>query len=162
MERFFRWGGQYDLGFAAATLDVTKYTKGSKGTLVSLGLQSDVPFGVLTGTLIQTGTNISDVANERGLVVSGGVSLDWADSNYNQSFFGVSSAQSASSGLRRYSAGSGLKSANATLGLAKPLGPNWGITGEVTYSKLLGDAADSPITKKDSSLTYSVGVGFNF
>lgn len=158
----FSLGGQYDLGFAAATIDVTKFAKGSQGTLVSLGLQSDVPFGVLTGTLIRTGTNISDLENDRGWVFTGGVSLDWADSNYNQSFFGVTSAQSASSGLRQFSAGSGLKSANATIGVSKILGPNWGVTGEVTYSRLLGDAADSPITRKESSLTYSLSVGFDF
>lgn len=155
-------GAQYDLGFGAATVDVTKFTKGSEGTLVTLGLQSDVPFGVLSGTLLRTGTNIPDVQNERDFVLTGGISLTWADSRYNQAFYGVTSAQSASSGLKQFNAGAGPAIGNVTFGVTKPLGPNWGITGEVTYSKLFGDAADSPITKRDDFLSYSLGVGFNF
>jgi len=155
-------GMQYDLGGLVATADVRKFTSGSKGTLVSFGLQSEVPFGVALGALLPTGTNISEVGNERGLVLTGGMSVDWGDEKYNQSFFGVNAAQSASSGLTQYSAGSGAKSVNLDLGFAKPLGKNWGLTGGVTYSRLLGDVADSPLVKSDNSLSASLFVGFNF
>lgn len=155
-------GTQYDLGGVVATADVQKFLSGSEGTLVSFGLQSEVPFGVVRGLLLPTGTNISDTVDERGLALIGGISADWADGNYNQSFFGVTPTQSARSGLQTYSAGSGFKSVNVEFGFAKPLGKNWGLTGIATYSKLLGDAADSPVVKSDDSLSAQLFVGFNF
>jgi len=155
-------GAQYDLGFAIATADVRKFLDGSEGTLVTLGLQSEVPFGVVRGALVPTGTNPRDAFNERGLLLTGGVSVDWADGDYNQAFFGVDAAQSTSSGLRQFSAGSGVKSVNVDLGFAKPLGRNWGLTGGVTYSRLLGDAADSPIVQTEDSVSATLAVGFSF
>ena len=155
-------GTQYDLGGVVATADVQKFLSGSEGTLVSFGLQTEVPFGVVRGLLVPTGTNIGDSVNERGLALIGGVSADWADDSYNQSFFGVNPGQSAASGLQTYSAGSGFKSINVELGFAKPLGKNWGLTGIATYSKLLGDVADSPIVKSDDSISAQLLVGFSF
>ncbi|MBO9451296.1 MipA/OmpV family protein [Tropicibacter sp. R16_0] len=158
----FNLGAQYDLGGLIATADVTKFGAGSKGTLVSLGLQSEVPFGVVRGLVVPTGQNPRDAFNDRSLILTGGISVDWADENYNQAFFGVTPTQSAASGLGQYSAGSGAKSVNAEIGFAKPLGENWGLTGAVTYSHLLGDAADSPIVKSQDSFSASLFVGFNF
>jgi MipA family protein len=158
----YNLGVQYDLGPLVATADVTKFGAGSKGTLVSVGLQSEVPFGVVTGLIIPTGQSPRDAFDERGLVLTGGISVDWADSNYNQAFFGVTPGQSAASGLSQYTAGGGAKSVNAEIGFAKPLGRNWGLTGAVTYSHLLGDAADSPIVKTQDSLSATLAVGFSF
>jgi len=155
-------GAQYELGFAVATADVRKFTDGSEGTLVSFGLQTDVPFGVVRGALLPTGTNPRDAFNERGLLLTGGISVDWADGDYNQAFFGIDATQSAASGLSQYSAGSGFKSVNVDLGFAKPLGKNWGLTGGVTYSVLLGDAKDSPVVRDDDSVSAILAVGFNF
>lgn len=155
-------GAQYDLGPVVATADVRKFLSGSEGTLVSLGIQSQVPFGVVRGLLVPTGTNPRDAFDERGLALIGGVSVDWADEKYNQSFFGISQSQSMASGLRQYSAGSGVKSVNVDVGFAKPLGKNWGLTGTATYSVLLGDAADSPVVKTDNSLSATLAVGFSF
>lgn len=156
-------GAQYDLSRRfAATADIRRFLNGSEGTLVSLGIQSQVPFGVVRGALLPTGRPYDEVADERGLAIVGGISVDWADENYNQAFFGVNAAQSAASGLGQYTAGAGVKSVNVDLGFTKPLGDNWGITGGATYSVLLGDAADSPVVRKDNSLSFELFVGYKF
>ncbi|MDA7964908.1 MipA/OmpV family protein [Ruegeria sp.] len=159
----FAFGAQYDLTRRlAATVDVEKYFSGSEGTLVTLGLQTQVPFGVVRGALLPTGVRPEDVTRERGLALFGGVSVDWADTNYNQSFFGISAAQSAASGLSQFSAGSGFKSVNAEIGFLQPLGKGWGLTGAIGYSRLLGDAVDSPIVKSRDAVTAELAVGFRF
>ena len=160
----FAFGAQYDLTRrVAATVDVQKYFSGSEGTLVTLGVQSQVPFGVVRGALLPTGVQPDAVINEqRGLALFGGVSVDWADTNYNNTFFGISAVQSAASGLSQYSAGSGFKSVNAEIGFLQPLGKGWGLTGAVGYSRLLGDAVDSPIVKSRNAVTTELAVGFRF
>ncbi|WP_299890864.1 MipA/OmpV family protein [uncultured Ruegeria sp.] len=156
-------GAQLDLApRVTATADVNTFLKGSKGTVVSLGLQSQVPFGVVRGALSPTGNRYDDVAGQQGLALIGGVSIDWANDNYNQSFFGVSAAQSSSSGLRQYSAGSGLKSVNAEIGFSQTLGDNWGLTGIVQYSRLLGDAKDSPVVKSEGNYAAVLAIGYRF
>ncbi len=146
---------ELDLGASvAATADVQKFMGGSKGTVVSLGVQSAIPLGA--------GHGLRASPSQVGMMLIGGLSVDWADDDYNQSFFGVSSTQSAASGLRQYTAESGLNSVNAEVGFIKPLGGNWGLTGMVQYSQLLGDAADSPIVKSKNNYSAVLAVGYSF
>ncbi|MES0862784.1 MipA/OmpV family protein [Ruegeria sp. SCPT10] len=156
-------GTQFDLGQSlTATADVRKFLGGSEGTVVSLGLQTQVPFGVIRGALAPTGRPYNDETSQNGVVLIGGVSVDWADEDYNQSFFGVTSTQSARSGLRQYRAESGVNALNVELGVSKQIGRSWGVTGLLAYSRLLGDAADSPIVKSKGNYAAVVSVAYQF
>lgn len=155
-------GMQYDLGKLVATANARKYLEGSEGTTVTLGIQSQVPFGVVRGVLAPTGSTFEDVADDSGFVLTGGVSLEWGDTKYNQSFFGVSAIQSANSGLSQYSAGAGPKSLNIDIGFALPMAETWGFTGNIVYSRLLGDAADSPIVKSKDGITATLAAVYTF
>lgn len=75
----------------------------------------------------------------------------WADSDYMNTYFSVTSAQSAASGLPVYQAGSGIKDVGAGLGLSYRLGSNWMLTAMGGYSRLLGDAADAPLVTQRGS-----------
>jgi len=75
----------------------------------------------------------------------------WADDNYTETYFGVTAAQSARSGMRRYQPEGGFKDIGLTLDLDYSLTEHWGLTGRVGYKRLLGDAADSPLVEDRGS-----------
>lgn len=74
-------------------------------------------------------------------------STSWADDTHMQNVFGISAAQSARSGLPVHDAGSGFKNVGLALTLGYGLTQNWSVSGRVGYSRLVGDAADSPIVE---------------
>ena len=77
-----------------------------------------------------------------------GPGLTWGNSQYHQTFFGVSDEQSVRSGLPAFSAGSGINNVRLTAGTNYRFTPNWRLFGGVTASRLAGDAAASPITEE--------------
>ncbi len=82
----------------------------------------------------------------------------YAGDEYMSSFFDVSAADSAASGLPIYSAGSGMKDVGVALMTAMHLSRNWHIGGGVFYKALLGDASDSPVVdQRGSSDQYFIG-----
>lgn len=78
-------------------------------------------------------------------------SASWADSNYMETYFGISSSQAAASGYSVYDADAGFKDAGVTLGLDYMITESIGIGGRAQYKRLLGDAADSPIVADEGS-----------
>lgn len=87
------------------------------------------------------------------------LSATWADDNYTQTFFGITAAQAQRSGLRQYTAESGVKDVGLSLDLDYSLTEHWGITGRLGYKRLLGDAADSPLVEdKGSADQFSTGL----
>lgn len=95
-------------------------------------------------------------------VFSADVSGTWADSKHMQSYFAVSSAQSARSGLSEYDAGSGFKRVDLKGSVTYKLTENWLVTGAAGAGFLLGDAKDSPIVKDDIQPFAMLGVGYQF
>lgn len=69
----------------------------------------------------------------------------WADGDYMRTYFSVTPAQSAASGLPVFAAESGIKDVGAGLSLSYQLGSRWMLTAVGGYSRLLGDAADAPL-----------------
>ncbi len=96
------------------------------------------------------------------IVVGADLSATWADDKYMTSYFGVTQAQSARSGLRRFNAKSGFKSVDASASVSYLLTENWTITGMGGVGILLGDAKDSPISKKDVQPFAMLGVSYTF
>lgn len=114
------------------------------------------------GNLIADLTAVKDVAGgHEGVLVDAGIGLranvsprtrgtirastTWADETYMGNVFGISPAQSARSGMRVHDAGAGFKDIGLSLSLSYAVTQNWSVSGRVAYSRLLGDAADSPI-----------------
>ncbi|TSD86173.1 MipA/OmpV family protein [Mycobacterium sp. KBS0706] len=79
--------------------------------------------------------------------------LTWADDEYMSNSFGITAAQAARSarGLAAYDAGSGLKDAGINLGIGYMMTDSIYVMGQVGYSRLLGDAADSPLVSSEGS-----------
>jgi outer membrane scaffolding protein for murein synthesis (MipA/OmpV family) len=90
------------------------------------------------------------------------LSATWADDNHMKSYFGVTSAQSARSGLRRYDAKSGFKRIDASASVSYLMTENWTLTGAGGVGFLIGDAKESPISKKDIQPFAMLGVSYTF
>ena len=86
----------------------------------------------------------------------------WADATHMESYFGVSPAQSARSGYRRYEAESGFKSAGISVGVIYNITEEWDLMLMVNGDQLLGDAADSPITKEEFGVTTFSTLNYKF
>jgi outer membrane protein len=74
-----------------------------------------------------------------------GPGITWASRQYNQTFFGVTSEQSARSAFPEFEAGSGINSLRFTVGSSYRFAPRWRLFGGVAASRLSGDAGSSPI-----------------
>jgi outer membrane protein len=88
-----------------------------------------------------------------------GPGVTWASHNYTVTFFGVTPAESARSGLAAYRPGSGLKDASLGASLRHAFGPHWSLINFARLGYLVGDAADSPIVRdRGDRLQPSVGL----
>lgn len=69
----------------------------------------------------------------------------YANEDYMDTYFGIDRADAARSGLRTFNADSELKDVGVGALVQHNFTSNWGLLGAVKYTKLLGDASDSPI-----------------
>lgn len=92
------------------------------------------------------------VARDRDVwLVSIGPRLTFADNRYHDAYFSVSPSEAAASGLPAYSARGGLQSVGGVIGHIRQLSPRWGLYSYAKYDRLVGDVADSPITRQFGS-----------
>jgi outer membrane protein len=91
-----------------------------------------------------------------------GPRASFADGNYMRTYFGVTTAESARSGLAAYQPGGGVKGVGAELGIRYELNETWAVIGSATYEKLIGDAADSPIVKLGDANQFTAKLGLSY
>lgn len=85
------------------------------------------------------------------------------DAKYHRAYFGVTPAAATTSGLTPYDPGGGVQSVGVTAGYNRMLGKNWGIALYGRYDRLVGDAADSPITRELGSRSQpSAGIALSY
>lgn len=94
------------------------------------------------------------------LTASAGVTL--ADDDYMSSFFGVSAAQSANSGLARFDADAGIKDFNVGLVTDVTIDPRWSLKLFGKYARLVGDAADSPVVETPNQFSGGAALTYRF
>jgi outer membrane scaffolding protein for murein synthesis (MipA/OmpV family) len=87
---------------------------------------------------------------------------EWADSRHMEGYFGVTPAQSVSSGLARHEADAGFKSVQLSLYGAYNLSPNWVVIAVAGMGYLVGDAADSPVVETDWQPFGMLGTAYRF
>jgi MipA family protein len=94
-----------------------------------------------------------------GLTLTAGPRFQFGTDSFAQTYFGVSPDESDASGLAPYEASGGLLGAGIEVGARYLFNERWGIEGAVGYDRLVGDAADSPITEQGSPDQYRARVG---
>ncbi len=130
----------------------------------SIMLNSSLRFGNGTkrnGLLADLGASWSTALGP-SMRLSASVATTWANSNYQQSYFGINAQQSLNSTYGVYTPGAGLRDARVGLVLNYRLTPAWGLTGGLTHSELLGDAKRSPLVRKSSTTSGLIALGYSF
>jgi len=99
----------------------------------------------------------------RPLTLSIGAAVTYGSGDYMDTYFGVSAGDAAKSGLSQFKAGSGLRDIRIPLMAIFSFSPNWHMAGGVIYSRLLNDAADSPVVDdRGSKDQFFAGVGIAY
>ena len=85
--------------------------------------------------------------------------LRFADQRYNRRYYGVTPAEAATSGLTPFAPGGNLNDIGVSAFASRRLGGNWSANGFVSYSRLLLDAADAPVTRSRFGSANQVTLG---
>lgn len=93
-----------------------------------------------------------------------GVSMNWGNAQYNQTYFGVTTAQAAASGnvLTPYNAGAGAKDYALTANWAHSFSKEWFSSAGVSHKRLVGSAQYSPLTVHRTANSFNFLVGYRF
>jgi MipA family protein len=118
-------------------------------------------FGGHEGIVGETGLDLI-VAPTPRLEVSGGPRLSFASDDYMDTYLGVTPAQSAASGLPAFDPDGGIKGVGVAGEAKYALTRRWSLIGEAGYERLIGDAADSPITDRGSENQFSAAIGLSY
>ncbi|MDZ4262946.1 MAG: MipA/OmpV family protein [Pseudomonadota bacterium] len=100
------------------------------------------------------------IGTDNHLIVD--ASLNWADGNYTATYFGVTTQQALASGLNSYDAGAGIKSYGVGLNWTHSFAAGWFSNMGIRASRLVGDAADSPIVETKTQLMSTAAAGYRF
>ena len=85
------------------------------------------------------------------------------DAKYTRAYFGVTPTAALSSGLPAFDADGGVQSVGVAAGYLRQLNKNWGLAAYARYDRLVGDPADSPITRTSGSRNQpSVGLALSY
>ena len=134
----------YRVGFIEFNASAIKYLgEQNDGVLASFGASAPVPLG-------------------RKLLFIPGVRASWADDKYMQTFFGVTPLQASRSIFPAFNARSGIQEVRGSANLIYRIDDHWfaAVNGNVT--RLLGDAADSPISIVNTNTSVMTLLGYRF
>ncbi|MCV0396288.1 MAG: MipA/OmpV family protein [Rhizobiaceae bacterium] len=116
-----------------------------------------------TGHTIRFGAGVEQDLDERA-TVSAYLNGSYASEGYMDAYFSVTPAQAAASaaGLGVFDAGAGFKDVGVDLGFDYRLSERMTLKTKAGYSRLLNDAADSPITSSRNQFTGGLGLTYTF
>lgn len=133
-------GVAYTMGAASAFTDIRYGVTGHNGFVGEFG--ADYVMRPEANTTITVGPRVS-----------------WASGNYMEEYFSVSAAESGASGLNQFDADAGFKSIGLEASVRHDFNENWAVETGAGYNRLVGDAADSPITDMGSKDQFSGKIG---
>ena len=96
------------------------------------------------------------------LTLSFGPKVTWTDEQYANTFFGVDAAQSEIAGIAPYRARAGFNMVAGEAGARYALTRNWSLAANVSYGRLQGDAANSPVTTDKTQRVITAFVLYRF
>ncbi|CAG2138909.1 hypothetical protein LMG26411_01641 [Cupriavidus numazuensis] len=119
--------------------------------------------GIVYGGARVTANASAWVPVHRRVYAGLGLGATWVSDSFNRTYFGVTQADSAASGLPVYNPGGGLEQYTGWLALLYRIDKNWYAGAMVYAQRLAGDAADSPIVTQRGTrnqITYGIGLGY--
>ena len=79
--------------------------------------------------------------------IDSSIERTWASDDYMSAYFGIDAANAARSGLEQHNADAGFEDVAFGGTLTYSFSPRWSVSGLASYTRLVGDAADSPVVK---------------
>lgn len=125
--------------FTTLQLEVRKAVSGHNGTLADLSLRK--------------------IALKGKWTLGYGGRIRFADATYFRNYYGVTPAAALTSGLRAYQPGAGLNDVGVSGFVSRRLGGKWNGTVFASYSRLIDQAASSPITTSRFGSRNQVSIG---
>jgi outer membrane scaffolding protein for murein synthesis (MipA/OmpV family) len=116
------------------------------------------------GWIMTPSVSVSRALSGR-LQISTELSANVVSDQYAQTYFGVTPAGAAVTGLDPFDAEGGLKDVGLSFGWAYAVTDTWSVTGVSSYRRLLSDAADSPLVDRigdANQFTMGIGIGRSF
>ncbi len=98
-----------------------------------------------------------------GLIFAADVT--YANSDYMETYFGVTSSDAVKSGLSIYTPDGAVKDVGLSMTAIYQPGANWGLIGFLKYNLLLGDAEDSPLVSDEGEkhqATAGLGITYSY
>jgi MipA family protein len=127
---------------------------------------------------VSLATSIDSLGNGGGYLIDGGISrafvidarqrviasagLTGAGDRYLQTWYGVTAEQSARSGLPVYKPSEGLRDVHTGVAWRIEVNPQWAGFAALGATRLLGPAANSPLTRQVNSYSISAGIARRF
>lgn len=96
------------------------------------------------------------------LTLTPSVATSWANQKYMDSYFGVSPDAAANSGLNAYAPSSGIKDVSLRVAAKYAVTDRLSLTGSIGTSRIVGDAADSPLVQQKTQMRSSIGGSYAF
>ena len=90
------------------------------------------------------------------------VGATWANRDYMQTYFGVTTAQAQATSFAAYSPKSGCRKVEASVGAEFALEANWKLQANVSFSQLGDEAAASPIVGRRNGASAALGMAYAF
>lgn len=121
--------------------------------------------GIVYGGARVTANASAWVPMHRRVYAGIGLGATWVSDSFNRTYFGVTDADAAASGLPAYNPGGGLEQYTGWLALLYQIDKNWYAGAMVYAQRLTGDAADSPIVTQRGTrdqITYGIGLGYTW
>lgn len=129
-----------------------------RGWLGQLGYSQDL-LGRGGGGLANTGL-VYRWAPLPDLEATAHAGITWADGRHMRSYFGVEPVVALATGRTAYQPGAGLRDVHGGLGLRHALGGRWVLWGGVAASQLVGQSADSPLTRQKTGYSASLALAW--
>jgi MipA family protein len=148
--------GLGDLDGGLSALASAKWTLGDLS--LGLGYESQAT-GESAGFQIQADAGYA-IKIGRKILLRPSAKAAFSSDGYMEKHFGVSASQSSRSGLAAYDTRAGLKSAGLGIMALYRIDRRWGIQTLASWERLMGDAADSPVTREEH--TYFLSLGFSY
>ena len=101
-------------------------------------------------------------AATKQLIFNAGPGLTWASGQYARTFFAIDAEQSARSGLPQYEAGRGVNNVRVSIGATYLVTKSLTAGARAARAKLVGDAADSPVTADRWQDAFAVFLNYRF
>lgn len=130
----------------------------------SIRLSAGVRYGSgldRNGALLDLSTNYRIFLTENQHLALG-ISASYANSNYMQSYYGVTAAQSAASGYAVYTPDSGLRDINLNARHTCKIDRNWNVVTGITVGKLGNNIKSAPMTNTSSHNSAMVALNYSF